>query len=180
MCGRFSIDSWLAEMVRDEMECEYSPQENMDLRPTNEVTVLIHQQACYQPLLTHWGIQPGWATHMIINAQSETAAKKKTFRDAMANHRCLVPCSGWYEWRDEGNPRKQKYLFAHEEQRPLYMAGIWFPADEPKLVLLTVEADDQCLPYHHRMPLLIGRTQANEWLSGLVPRASVPLAITPC
>jgi putative SOS response-associated peptidase YedK len=75
---------------------------------------------------------------MLINAQSETVASKKTFASAFAHNRCLVPCSGWFEWRDEGNAKKQKYLFSYEDNEPAYMAGILYLCDDAmQLVTLT-------------------------------------------
>ncbi|WP_254693732.1 SOS response-associated peptidase family protein [Shewanella sp. MEBiC00475] len=46
-----------------------------------------------------------------------------------AYNRCPVPCSGWFEWRDEGGAKKQKYLFSNEDNEPLYMAGILYSSD---------------------------------------------------
>jgi len=81
-------------------------------------------------------------------------AAKNTFKDSFATRRCLIPCAGWYEWRDEGGPRKQKYLFQHIDDEPLYMAGIWYEPDL-QLVTLTIHPNDRCSEYHPRMPLFV-------------------------
>ncbi|WP_197463379.1 SOS response-associated peptidase family protein, partial [Alcanivorax sp. HI0007] len=76
--------------------------------------------------------------------------------NAFAESRCLVPCSGWYEWRDEGGPRKEKYHFAAADGNPLLMGGILFPGEEgPKLVTLTITPNQACAEYHHRMPQFV-------------------------
>nr|WP_238398937.1 MULTISPECIES: SOS response-associated peptidase family protein [Shewanella] len=63
---------------------------------------------------------------MLINAQAETVREKKTFAKALKEHRVLVPCSGWYEWRAEGD-QKRKYEFYHPDDEPLFMAGVCYP-----------------------------------------------------
>ncbi|GAP77005.1 hypothetical protein W04_3584 [Pseudoalteromonas sp. SW0106-04] len=101
----------------------------------------------------------------MINAQAETAREKKTFRQAMQSHRCLIPCSGWYEWRDEGDKRKQKYLFSGSKVHALFMAGIYYPNDlGAQLITLTIRPNSKCSQYHGRMPLLIHPEDIDYWL----------------
>ncbi|MDO6706770.1 SOS response-associated peptidase family protein [Photobacterium sp. 1_MG-2023] len=79
-----------------------------------------------------------------------------TWRNAMQTHRCIAPCSGWYEWRDEGGTKKQQYLFSHHEGQPLYMAGIWFEAETPQSVTFTTAANEiltQCQYYMNSLEI---------------------------
>ena len=85
----------------------------------------------YQQLGTSWGIQPSWSKRLLINAQSETVAQKPTFRSAFNSNRCLVPCSGWYEWRAEEG-KKVKYFFSLSDNQPIYMAGITYHGEIPQ------------------------------------------------
>ena len=165
MCGRFSVSGGMfSEMVSEEIGCEFKAEENLDLRPSQTVSTIIYVQGSVEQQDVQWGIHPNWAKKQIINAQAETVNEKKTFHHAMQNHRCLIPCSGWFEWHDEGAPRKQKYLFSHRDERPFYMAGIWFPGEPPQLVTLTTAANEICRPYHNRMPVLIPTKSAWKWL----------------
>ncbi|MGF1760907.1 SOS response-associated peptidase [Photobacterium sagamiensis] len=187
MCGRFSVlGDMLSKMVSEEVGISFEAEENNDLRPTQTVATIISDGSTLRQQNTQWGIQPEWAKRLIINAQAETAAEKKTFRQAMQTHRCLVPCSGWYEWRDEGGQRKQKYLFSHATNKPLYMAGIWFPSETPHMVTLTTEPNAIYLPYHNRMPVLIPADTIKLWLEGeltalaplMMPNDTTPIAVT--
>jgi putative SOS response-associated peptidase YedK len=52
--------------------------------------------------LMRWGQIPSWAkdpsaSASMINARSETASTKTSFRDAMKYGRCLIPADGCYE-----------------------------------------------------------------------------------
>ena len=165
MCGRMDIDAdQIGRWAGDVLGLDWDTETNHDLRPTQLVSVLTpeHRQA-----LVPWGIQPTWAKKLLINAQGETVAEKKTFKRAFNEHRCLVPCSGWYEWRDEGGSRKQKYRFCAADGDPLLMAGLLLPEQEAiKLVTLTITPNDECAPYHHRMPAFIPPEHLSQWLAG--------------
>ena len=70
--------------------------------------------------LLKWGLVPFWANdekigYKMINARSETAPKKPSFRDAFAKRRCLIPATGFFEWKklDARGKKKQEYEKAH-------------------------------------------------------------------
>jgi len=161
------MSSPLSKKVSDNLNIQFLTADNRDLRPTQIVSTVTSIDNRLQQLDTSWGIKPNWAKKLLINAQAESVSDKPTFRKAFADHRCVVPCSGWYEWSSMHGNGKQKYLFGFENQEPIYMAGIWYtPVDEtpPKLVTLTTTPIESCKPYHHRMPLLIPESAVEDWL----------------
>lgn len=167
MCGRLNvIDDPLVQWIADVLGITFTTQTNRDLRPTQQVETIAATGPAARQLTTTWGIKPTWAKKLLINAQAETVAEKPTFRQAFKAQRCIVPCTGWYEWRDEGGSRKQRYAFSHEDGTPCLMAGIWFgqPASA-ELVTLTTEPTAPCAEIHHRMPLLIQPEQVDLWLN---------------
>lgn len=169
MCGRLNvIEDPLCQQVSEQLGLNFDTHTNRDLRPTQLVaTVAAHEKSLYQ-LTTPWGIQPAWSKKLLINAKAETVATKPTFKNAFKHHRCVVPCSGWFEWKQqEGANKKTKYLFQESQHYPLYMAGIFYPRTpgNVQLVTLTTTPTKQCAAYHHRMPLLIAPNQVAYWLN---------------
>lgn len=168
MCGRLNvIDDPLVHWISDVLGIEFTTQTNSDLRPTQTVDTITAIGAGVSQLATTWGIKPSWAKKLIINAQAETVAEKPTFKNAFSSQRCIVPCTGWYEWRDEGGARKQQYAFSHADGIPFLMAGIWFDElSQAELVTLTTKPLERCAEIHHRMPLLIDPEHVELWLNG--------------
>ncbi|MFN9218247.1 MAG: SOS response-associated peptidase, partial [Planctomyces sp.] len=70
--------------------------------------------AARQATLMRWGLVPSWAKDLsigsqMINARSETAAEKPSFRSAFVRRRCLIPADGFYEWQKLADGRKQPW-----------------------------------------------------------------------
>lgn len=166
MCGRLNIiDHPLSQMVSDTLGMNFYSQSNSNLCPSESVSAVVQVNEQLSQVNMQWGIQPSWSKRLLINAQSETVASKPTFAQAFAAHRCLIPCSGWYEWRKEGS-KKQKYYFSHVQEQPLYMAGVSYYGSnmQPQVVTLTTKPNPLCEQYHHRMPVLILPEDINTWL----------------
>lgn len=163
MCGRiYVINDPLCQRVNQQLALEFFAASNANLSPGQVVSTVTCDGSGYRQLDALWGIKPGWAKRLIINAQAETVAEKPTFGQAFISRRCLIPCCGWFEWREEAGTKK-KYLFSHFDNAPLYMAGIWFPGDKPRLVTLTTSANEKCSAYHRRMPALILPENIDYW-----------------
>ena len=124
----------------------------------------------------HWGLIPGWAkddTFSLVNARSETAATKASFRNAYRRGRGLLPITGWYEWRRAGQ-RKQPYhirvadggtlLIAVicEQRRPNGRRGDTF-------AVLTTTPRPEIGHIHDRQPSIIEADDAKAWLGNRTP-----------
>lgn len=122
----------------------------------------------------NWGLIPAWATdpevrHRLTNARSETLSQRPAFRDAFLRRRCLIPASGWFEWKllpsGESVPL---YIGAHEEY--FAFAGIWEEWKTPEgwplrtVSLITTEANRLLAPLHHRMPAILRCEDQAAWL----------------
>jgi putative SOS response-associated peptidase YedK len=58
----------------------------------------------------------------LLNVRTD-GMRKGQFRKHLKERRCVVPCEGFYEWREEGG--KQPYYFNRKDGKPLMLAGIW-------------------------------------------------------
>ncbi|TCN22665.1 SOS response associated peptidase (SRAP) [Mesobacillus foraminis] len=74
-------------------------------------------------MVPYWAKDPKIGYKM-INGRSEGIDKKSSFKNAFKKRRVLIPCSGFYEWKqsDEG---KLPYRFIMKGQKPFAFAGIW-------------------------------------------------------
>jgi len=111
----------------------------------------------------------------MINARAETAAAKPAFRSAFRRRRCLIPTSGFYEWRPT-NGRKQPYYIRMRDGRPFAFAGLWERWEGPDggsvetCAILTTEANAVLSSIHDRMPVILGRGDHALWLDATVEK----------
>lgn len=99
----------------------------------------------------------------IFNARAETLETKPMFREHAVKHRCLVPASGFFEWKTTA-AGKVKYGFRFKD-RDMLMAGVYREeVDGPHYVIVTSDAVGEIANIHDRMPLVPGRDKA--WLEG--------------
>ena len=95
---------------------------------------------------------------------------RRAFRSAFRTRRCLVPADGFYEWQALPG-RKQPFLFRRHDGGHFALAGLWEawhgPEDWPveTCALLTTEANAVVRPVHDRMPVLLGVSDLDRWLS---------------
>ncbi len=112
--------------------------------------------------------QPGKKLPTTFNARAEELAKKPLWRDAFAARRCLVPATGWREFRAEGG-NKQPYHF-HLGRRLFAFAGLYsttLSADGEAVdsfAIVTTEPSAVAAPIHDRMPLVVAPELYGAWL----------------
>ena len=114
MCGRIDIQpNNISEAVKAGFGVDWNTKENRDLRPTQLVDALLSTPTGFVQTVFQWGIRPSWSKQLLINAQAETVAIKQTFRDSFESRRCVIPCSGWYEWKifkESGQNRNSAFM----------------------------------------------------------------------
>jgi putative SOS response-associated peptidase YedK len=166
MCGRFYIDEESAVEIKkilEQIDAKYQnkTRKTGEIFPTNEVPILAANHNKVEPELSVWGFPNYNNKGVLINARSETALEKKTFREGILSRRCVIPSSGFFEW----NSAKQKYYFQRQEEGILYMAGIYnFYQDECKFVILTTSANLSMQDIHQRMPVVLEKGDVEKWI----------------
>lgn len=123
-----------------------------------------------------WGLIPSWAKdgkigNRLINARGETLAEKPSFRMAYKKQRCLIPATGFYEWRRNRDGRtKTPMHIALKSGAPFAFAGLWdvwhAPTGEriPSCTIITTEPNDLMAPIHNRMPVILPADGYDAWL----------------
>ena len=121
-----------------------------------------------------WGLIPSWAKDLkigarMINARSETAADKPSFKKALASRRCLVPSDGFYEWAKTPDG-KQPFHIRFSDRRAFAFAGLWERWHQKpgeiveSFTILTTSPNSVTAPIHDRMPVILGPEYWEEWL----------------
>ena len=177
MCGRFSLsksDQDIADLFRvRDMPALLA---RYNIAPSQPVAAVLVPQPDSDRQLRHltWGLVPPWADDpaiggRMINARSETAATKPTFRAAFKRRRCLIPADGFYEWRKTGG-RKQPHFIAMEDRSLFAFAGLWEHWESPdgseidSCAILTTEPNALCATIHNRMPVILPSDAYDSWL----------------
>lgn len=128
MCGRYWIDDTLEqrqiaeEMMRSALVGKWQKTTEVkthgEIRPTDVVPVIAPNRSGVRTVYPmKWGYS---GRSLLINARSETAAEKPTFREDWARHRCIVPASWYFEWEhhiDKGGKKRtgDKYMIMPKE-----------------------------------------------------------------
>lgn len=166
MCGRYNFTVEQSDEIREILEKLNAKIHGKEARvgevfPTNLAPILIGEERKAEPTLSIWGFPKFDQKGVIINARSETAFEKRTFRDSLLNRRCIIPSTGFYEWDSE----KRKFLFRMEGTSALYMAGLYsYYQEEMRFVILTTDANESMKEVHTRMPLVIPKQEIDLWL----------------
>lgn len=124
-----------------------------------------------------WGFPRGGGHGLVINSRSEKADTTPMFQRAVRERRCLIPVSGFYEWRRtlSGGKTKDRFAFVSEggaQKGLMYLAGVYGAflggvqaGGFDGFAILTREADEQMRPYHSRMPVILdGERDKKLWL----------------
>jgi len=172
MCGRFALNEnprKLAEHFNLSGDLDFSPSWN--IAPSLRIcTITDDKEGRRQLHKMKWGLIPSWAKDATIgnklaNARGETVAEKPSFRSAFKNHRCLIPASGFYEWKTE-NGVKFPWYISLKSGEPMAFAGLWETwNDIESCCIITTDANKLMEPIHDRMPVILDPVQWTTWLS---------------
>ncbi len=161
-------------MFRFEQNLNLGP--NYNVAPTHEMPIVRKQKDGddRELAIARWGLIPHWAkdrkmAFSTINARSETAASKPTFRDAFKRRRCLVPADGFYEWKRDGE-EKQPHLIRMKGGGLFAFAGLWSfwrspeGEDVTSYTIMTTEPNELVSGIHNRMPVILAEDGCGRWL----------------
>lgn len=197
MCSRITaVYSWqgLRELLSfDWIDLDDPPPPRWNIAPTDLVSVIRTARDGKAEIVNlRWGFTMARSTRYApgpdqperitpINARSETAATSPMFRGAMKSRRCIVPVSGFYEWKAvepaPGQPAKSTkhpHYIHPKDNGIMLLAGLWEPPhtdapDEPgtpgTFAILTTRPNALMTGLHDRMPVILHPRDAAAWLA---------------
>lgn len=176
MCGRFSLTTEL-DVLLERFQIEQTRIDidtpRFNIAPTQQVPTVIRAGESNRMGTLRWGLIPFWAkdpsiSNKLINARSETADQKASFKHALKKRRCLILSDGFYEWR-RTKDRKIPMRIQVRNGEPFAMAGLWEKwHDNTSTIytctILTTEANELMAEIHNRMPVILTKETESIWL----------------
>ena len=190
MCGRFGffeLGYFIEQLRQLELPFDeakgFSYRQNWNITPDSGIVALLGNHGHYTLSIVRWGLIPHWCDSLPkvrpANARSDSLAAKPFFRHMLHRHHCLVPASGFYEWKVTGGPRKEPWYVHRADGKPMAMAGLWDEWRMPgsndlpivSCTIVTTDANRQMQPVHARMPVILEPDAWRGWLESGNPGA---------
>jgi putative SOS response-associated peptidase YedK len=187
MCGRFTFQPTEAFYGRfqivnrlDGLVARYN------IAPGQMVPVIIANSP-RQIMLMRWGLIPHWAkeektAYKMINARMETLTQRPAFRSLLTANRCMIPASGYYEWKAEARGKTPYYIqpTSHEFFAFAGLYDVWTNPDGEEIhtfTIITKDADGLVAQLHNRMPVILDRDLEDAWLDTEITSTSDVLGV---
>ena len=182
MCGRFILTA-SPDVLADMLDVQMAPamaawQPRYNIAPTQPVLAFRRNTTSqgHEATRLTWGLVPSWSkdpqiASRLINARSETAASKPSFRGAFRHRRCVIAADGYYEWQREGK-EKTPFCIRRRDRSIFAIAGLWEHWQDPdgsvieSCALLTTTPNGVMAPIHDRMPVILDNQDVRVWING--------------
>lgn len=145
----------------------------------------------------NWGLIPFWTKdeanadeirRMTLNARADTIFEKPSFREPIMKKRCIVPSTGYFEWRHEGTKKIPYYIYLKDE--PIFsMAGIydrWLDKETGEehstFSIITTDTNPLTDYIHntkHRMPAILSKDNEEKWLNPNLTKQEIATFLHP-
>jgi putative SOS response-associated peptidase YedK len=175
MCGRFSIAVRIGIFARhfgitEPLDCAL-PRYNV--APSENVPVIVRAGMTNRVSMMRWGLIPSWAAEAgqgpnPINARAEGLAENTMYHDLLLRGRCLVPATGFYEWRSKGQ-KKIPFYFSKKDRSVFTMAGLFDTRKDRdgnetrSFTIVTTTPNDLVAQFHNRMPVILSSEGEEAW-----------------
>ena len=142
------------------------------VRPTLEAPVIVEDGSVRSMA---WGFRRSFSAKIkgrapvmrtIVNSR-EDKLNGRTWKQAFAGNRCLIPVTAFFEWTDVDG-RKIPLRFTALDDGWLWVAGIWEDDSEHGecFSMITTEPNEVVTPVHDRMPAVLLESQISPFLDG--------------
>jgi putative SOS response-associated peptidase YedK len=147
-----------------------------NLAPTESAPVVRIKNGRRELVILRWG----WGKMKVtprewINARAEKIGTPP-YAESFRLRRCLIPVSGFYEWRKMPSGRRAPHWIGMKDRAPFALAGIWKEITNAKTgelldayLVITSAPNELMAQLHDRMPLIIDPADYDRWLSADAP-----------
>jgi putative SOS response-associated peptidase YedK len=192
MCGRIYeiyVAEDLSARYAADAPADFSPTYNLCPTENSPVLRIVRGERRIQQM--RWQLvpktEPVFSTKLsTINARSESVFKGRLYGDLVTRQRCIVPISGFYEWKREGTS-KRPFSISLREEPIMSVAGIWDAwrpgtmDERHSFSILTTSANECMSAIHDRMPVILNKTDEDVWLDPeLQDQRSLQAILKPC
>jgi putative SOS response-associated peptidase YedK len=171
MCGRYTA-SWDHATFEKTFNAQAPLFESWNIAPTQYAPIVWQPAGSRETLNARWGLIPKWVKKPVdfsanlFNARAETVNEKPSFKRPFESQRCIIPSSGFYEWK---KPSRQPYFIHGEDGEPLAFAGLydhWQNEDSEiySYTILTTSPNEVMQKLHDRMPVILSPEDFDLWL----------------
>ena len=192
MCGRFAFFA-KGQFGYESLQLPVPPPfERYNIAPSQDILAIRTAPEAGRPewVMLRWGLVPFWSKEPggkrpLINARAEGIETKPSFRGPIRHRRCIVPASGFYEWRREGSG-KQPYFVRPAAAEVFALAGIWdhWEGKQGEVIesvaIITTSANELMRPIHDRMPVILEEEDAAEWIESTTKLEKALAMLGPC
>lgn len=177
MCGRYVLKATIQDLQQnyealpDEL---FTVEPNYNVAPSQNMPVVVQKEGVRILDKYRWGLIPFWAEsiktgYSMINARAESLSTKKSFSRPFSSQRCIVPASGFYEWKKAGSSKVPHFITS--KQSPLFhFAGLyeqWKDESDQTVnsyTIITTTANKPMSELHNRMPAMLLPNEFDTWL----------------
>ncbi len=177
MCGRFALTdidaifSRLRVIVSEDIKIT----SRYNIAPSQNIPVIYKDKNRGNKIeFMKWGLVPFWVKdpkigYRMINARAETLTQKPSFKHIFKTKRCVVPSSGFYEWK-KIDKQKAPYYIGIKNSKIFSFAGLFDNGKDndgnelKTFTIITTNANNTLKPIHDRMPVILEPEFEEKWL----------------
>ncbi len=180
MCGRYQLDLSNIDKFKSrfritgEIHC-FGFRTSYNMAPGKNLPVIVNKGNNFFDLMK-WGLIPFWEEkkenpNSLINIRSEKATTAHWAKHWMQTSRCIVPVSGYYEWKKTKNG-KIPYRIYEPDREYMSFAGLYSSYQNPNTgeeiktyAILTTTPNKDTAFIHNRMPAILSEKEEEAWLN---------------
>ncbi|MDP4097395.1 SOS response-associated peptidase [Paenibacillus sp. P96] len=171
MCRRFSLSADLDEVRQffgiSRVMYYYKTRYNMS--PTQSVPIVMNHDGEKVLDEFRWGMVPYWGKDC-VNADLNTLTVNPAYRKLAETQRCIIPCNGFYYWRNMGKKSCAVRVILPGQQM-FALAGlyeVWQDTRKEPMrtcTMVMAPANRTIEEFTSHMPAILSLEEAEQWLN---------------